>query len=129
MKQKEEKEKEIIEHEQEQVNDDSFEELPEMPKHLLPIFITGGTVNSTLCGWVYFHDLKKSAEDKMEQEEEEEEGEEKKKEKELTPIFASKSHTAAINCLDSYGKMCASGGYDETVCIYDMVLLLSILKF
>eukprot|EP01080_Neovahlkampfia_damariscottae_P011153 gene11153-3975_t len=94
------------------------EEIPKIPKNLLPIFVTGGTVDSTLCGWVYFHDLNKKVEDNMEQEEVEEE--EEKKQKELTPIFASKSHTASINCLDSYGKMCASGGYDETICIYDM---------
>jgi hypothetical protein len=97
-----------------------MEEEPEIPKNLLPVFITAGTVDSTLCGWVYFHDT-----DKKEIEETEEKDL-------LKPIFASKSHIGAINCTDSYGKvfstfnlfkgkMCVSGGFDETICVYDMV--------
>jgi hypothetical protein len=70
------------------------EEIPEIPKNLLPVFITAGSVDSTLCGWVYFHDT-----NKKEIEEEEEEGKEI-----LKPIFASKSHIGAINCTDSFGK-------------------------
>jgi hypothetical protein len=71
------------------------EEIPEIPKNLLPVFITAGSVDSTLCGWVYFHDTNQK------EIEEEEEGKEI-----LKPIFASKSHIGAINCTDSFGKEC-----------------------